>query len=163
MRLRKPPPGQIRLSRGLTGGATSPVCLRTSALCSGPPCPVLDLPSRWPETHRFARVDVRQVSFELLHRPVLETVDGLVAVLLVGRPDDQGHGIVHDTLIHGSEPSVSAATVRLGGSKGLLAPLDGFRWRTRPCKCCHQVTSNIKTRRQPNHNYRTHFEENLVC
>lgn len=59
------------------------------------------------ETHRFAWVDVRQVSFELLHRPVLETVDGLVIVLLVGCPDDEGNRIVHDTLIHGSKAFVS--------------------------------------------------------
>lgn len=58
-------------------------------------------------THWLAWVDIRQVCFELLHSPVLVTIDGLVTVLLVGCPDDKGNRTVHNTLIHDSKPFVS--------------------------------------------------------
>lgn len=54
-------------------------------------------------THRFAWVDVGQMCFEFLNGPVLVTVDGLVAVLLVGSPDDKNNRAVYHALFHDSK------------------------------------------------------------
>lgn len=46
--------------------------------------------------------------FEFLHRPVLVTVDGLVAVFLVGSPDDKDNRTIYNTLFHDSKALASS-------------------------------------------------------
>lgn len=85
-------------------------------------------------THWFAWVHIGDVRFEFLHSPVMATVDGVVAVLLVGRPDDKGNRTVHDTLIHDSKPFVSSGEKRWrerereGGGGEIWTALSGERW-----------------------------------
>lgn len=47
--------------------------------------------------------------FEFLNRPVLATVDRLVAVFLVGSPDDEDNRTVYNTLFHDSTPAKDVA------------------------------------------------------
>lgn len=53
-------------------------------------------------THRLAGVHTGDVTFQLLHSPVKETVNGLVFILLVGGLNDQGHRTINCPRVHGS-------------------------------------------------------------
>lgn len=50
----------------------------------------------------FARVHVRQMRFEFPHGPVQEAANSLVAVFLIRRLNDEGHGNLHPVLVHGA-------------------------------------------------------------
>lgn len=80
-------------------------------------------------THWLAWVYIGQVCFELLHSPVLVTVDGLVIVLLVGCPDDKCNRTVHNTLIHDSKPFVSSGKLKKKSWTGLS------EYRLQPYHC----------------------------
>ena len=65
------------------------------------------------DTHRFTGVNIREVGFQLLHCPVLETINSLVGILLVRCLDDKNHRDVHNTWIHAAKPCVFRLNMNL--------------------------------------------------
>ena len=64
-------------------------------------------------THRLTGVNISKVGFQLLHCPVLETINSLVGVLLVRCLDDKNHRDVYNTWIHLAKPFVFRLNMNL--------------------------------------------------